>query len=360
MRILVPLVAMLVVAGMLTTANGRRNGRSWDDEAARRKAEYVYTSAFQQLGRDSMGAAIALLDYAEQLAPDDPGISGNAAIVRMAVQHLDSLQALEAYRKIWHFWQTDPKDYFLGQLLTQMAGNLEQYNDVVHIWEALDSLYPAKSEPAVNLAQALTHRYIFTNDTADYRRSLELFDRVERDNGKDVGLTSQKVRTLLLRNDTVAVDREISSLLSANGTDAESFLYAGALNEKLGRDSVALSYYNRSVELDSTGGRAYQYLANYYRQRNDSVAYDREVFRALCSPSLDFDTKQEIMTGYVTGLYEDSAQWPRIEHLFEVLDRINATCRCWCRLTPSWTRWTPCWPTPAAAWTYSLTTCTIR
>ena len=82
----------------------------------------------------------------------------------------------------------------------------------------------------------------------------------------------------------------------------------------------ALSF-DRACETDSTNGLVYLTRASFFQTRGDSAAYDREVFRALESPELEFAPKFELLSDYVIKLYADSTLRPRIDHMFEVLQR---------------------------------------
>lgn len=318
-------VAATVAGGMLFSAIAARpKARSWDDAARQRKAEYVFLSGYQAIASDSMGGGMNMLAYAARLNPDDPALTGNLAMATALVFDLDSADAEANYLVIKNAWEHDPSDYFMGNSLSGMADKLGKYSDVVEIWQTLDSLYPARTEPAANLAEAYLRRYIYGNDIADYNRAMDMFNRIESEGGKDVSVSAQKIRLMMLRNDTAAVDSELNSMLAAMPRDVTALLLTGLINQQFGRDSLTLSYLNRAAAMDSTDGRTYQQLANYYRNHNDSAAYSNQVFRALESGNLDFDVKQQIMRGYVTELYEDSTQWPRIEKLFGIMERMHS------------------------------------
>jgi tetratricopeptide (TPR) repeat protein len=235
----------------------------------------------------------------------------------------DSATLVQSYKQIKALYDSNHADYHTGYMVGQLAAYMRDFDGEVQLWQTLDSVFPAKTDPAVNLANAYVKRYLTRNDTTDFNRAISIFNRLENGTGKDIGLTSQKVRAYALRNDTTAIVREVSELLRDKPADATAYLYAGSIYDSFGRDSDALSNYKYACQLDSTNGRAFVSLANFYRERGDSVAYDREVFQALQSSNLEFDAKYEMMRGYVSELYADTAQWPRIEHLFGVLEEEN-------------------------------------
>jgi tetratricopeptide (TPR) repeat protein len=314
------LIAMGAAVVTLTVCTARS---TWDDEAAKRKADYVFLRACGANALDSIDTGSRLLDRAAMLNPTDVTISGEQALMTLSQESPDSVSMAKAYAQLNDLYNSNNADYHTGYMVGQLAGYLRDFDNEVRVWQTLDSVFPAKTDPAVNLANAYVKRYLTKNDTTDFVRAMTIFDRLESGTGKDIGLTSQKVRAYALRNDTAAIVREINDLLREKPADATAYLYAGSVYDNFRRDSDALANYKYACQLDSANGRAFVSLANFYRQRGDSVAYDREVFQALQSSNLEFEAKYEIMRGYVSELYSDTAQWGRIEHLFGVLEEEN-------------------------------------
>lgn len=299
-----------------------RSNSNWDDDAAKRKADYVFLRACGVNALDSVDTGVRLLDRAAMLNPSDVTIGGEQAIVSLLQDDPDSATMAKAYNQLNDLFDYN-NDYQTGYMVGQLAAYFRDFNGEVAVWQKLDSLYSAKTDPAVNLANAYVKRFMVKNDETDFNKAIDIFERLERGTGKDIGLSSQKIRAFALRNDTTKIINELNSLLLSKPKDATAYLYAGSIYNNFNRDSDALVNYKYACQLDSADGRAFISLANFYRQRGDSVAYDREVFQALQSQNLEFDTKYEIMRGYVSELYSDTAQWPRIEHLFDVLQDEN-------------------------------------
>lgn len=319
-----PVLVMGLLAAVAVTALASRPRKAdWDREARIRKADYVYVTGAGAASMDSVGTGLMMMDYACMLNPDDRDIASNYAMLVIGELSMDSAQAARLYAVISDAWFAAPDDYDRGASVAEIAGKLGRYDDLVRVWTILDSLYPVKDDPAYNLAQAYAYRYVYTHDTADYNRSLDIYKRIERGEGRNLGLAMQRVRLYQLRGDTTAIDRELDSLLAAQPYEARAFLYAGALYENRGKDSLALVNYRHAAELDSVDGLVIMHLAKFYNSCGDSVAYDREVFRALENPGLPFDAKRDMLRGYLTDIYQDSVQWPRIERMFSVLQRVN-------------------------------------
>ena len=325
MRAVLAVVAAVAAAVWFATASaGQGKPSQWDADAAQRKADYTFFQALSALESDTADVAMRLADYAHVLSPYDREIASQRAFMELLLTQPDSARIVRDYETMLDRWRHNRTDYNSGDIIAALAKSLSRIDDMVEIYSATDSLYPSKTDPAVNLANAYLLKYVQnTADTAAFNRALGIFNRIEQGTGKDLGLSSQKIRAYSLRADTAAIEAEIADVMSELGNDATANLYAGSIYESLGRDSLSLVYYYRACSLDSSDGRGYMRLANYYRERQDSTAFDREVFNALRSQNLEFDDKYEILRSYVSELYSDSTQWPRIEELFGVLGRVN-------------------------------------
>lgn len=286
-----------------------------------RKADYAYLQAVSALNIDSNDLAQRLVEYAAALDPEDINIKALQALLTLNMNP-DSAEVYRSYAVLWDEFRADPMQYYNGSAIASIARYLHRYDDVIEVWRTLDSIYPERTETAANLANAYIVKYA-TGDTSAYTKAMAIFERLERGTGKDMGLSSQKIRAMALKKDTMAIVRELDQLENANPRDPDVFLYASEIYKTLDADSLRHASIRRACEIDSTYGAALIAMAQYYADRNDSAAYDRQVFRALVSPTLEYETKHELLRGYVGRMYSDTAQWPRIENVFARMQQVN-------------------------------------
>lgn len=286
-----------------------------------RKADYAYLQAVSALNIDSNDLAQRLVEYAAALDPEDINIKALQALLTLNMDP-DSAEVYHSYAVLWDEFRADPTQYYNGSAIASIARYLHRYDDVIEVWRTLDSIYPERTETAANLANAYIVKYA-TGDTSAYTKAMAIFERLERGTGKDMGLSSQKIRAMALKKDTMAIVRELNQLENANPRDPDVFLYASEIYKTLDADSLRHASIRRACEIDSTYGAALIAMAQYYADRNDSAAYDRQVFRALVSPTLEYETKHELLRGYVGRMYSDTAQWPRIENVFARMQQVN-------------------------------------
>ena len=313
-------VAVLVTA-VSFSASGDRRATQWSRQADMRKADYAYMQALSAINLDSNDQAQRITDYAAALNPGDINIKALQALLMLNMTQ-DTAEVYRSYNVLWDEFRADPTQYYNGTAIASIAHYLRRYDDVIEVWRVLDSIYPERTETAANLANAYIVKYV-TGDTTAYAKAMDIFNRLERGTGKDMGLSSQKIRAMALKKDTAAIVRELGQLEDANPQDPDVFLYAADIYKTLGADSARYASIQNACVIDSTYGAALIAMAQYYADRDDSAAYDRQVFRALVSPSLEYETKHELLRDYVGRMYTDTAQWGRIESVFAKMQQVN-------------------------------------
>lgn len=311
-RIAVVAVLAMMLLSALTTATAKQHD---SDEQNRRKAEYIYMEALRQEALDSSDAYFELLNRAYALDPSSTDIGFFLGYYKLIMSNQDSVLANEGYGLMRQHFAKSPDDFFASHFFGSVSEKLHNYATALNVWATLDSIYPEKSDIAFKHADALTA----TGDSANLKKALSIYNRVETAEGKSVTISSHKMKAMLAMRDTVAVFKELEDLLQSSPRSSEYSVFAGDLHAMFQHDDSAVYYYDRACRLDSANGLAYYSKANYFNQQGDSVAYDREVFNALKQESLDLPTKLGLMTNYIKALYNDTTQHERIEDLFGVL-----------------------------------------
>ena len=314
--ILLPLAFAFAAAGALAASTDLEVASDAD------KAEVIYLEAVDAYEDGRYDDYYMLLRRARHLDPSDPYINGEIAELKTISPLTDSAGREEAYRAIRDRYYADVTNYHYATVLAEMAKNMRRYDDLAQVWQTLDSVYPDRTDPAMNLASVYLVQYIM-GDTAAYSRCMAIYDRLQRGVGADIGLSSHKIRAYGVRRDTAAVVRELEFLRRSAPSDIDAQIFIGATYAQFAMPDSALAYFNRACDIDSTYGPAYLSRVELFNMTGDSIAYDREVFRAMESPNLDFGAKFKLLTDYVVKLYSDTAQRARIAHMFETLQELN-------------------------------------
>lgn len=318
-RLLPLLVILLVFAGGSVVSRGK--GRKTDkavtprETEARRKADYIFMEAMARnaLGEDD--SYFELLNGAYELDTSETSIGQNLGYYLMALGRNDSLMAMKGYQMMRRHFDLHPDDYYSSIFFGMINTTLGNTDEAIRVWSIVDSLNPTKPDVAVKLVESLQEK----RDSASLRRSLGILERIERAEGKDLGLTSHKIRAMLALGDTASSLEEISSLMASSPRNAQYQLYAGDIFMALDRPEKAIEYYDMACATDSTNGLAYYKRAQFYLNRGDSASYDREISRAILKEDLEVEAKTELIRDYVGRLYADSLKRPQIKSLFETL-----------------------------------------
>lgn len=292
-------------------------------EADQRKAEYIFLEAANAVTEERYDDYYMLLRRAAALDSADPFIAGALAEIRIADSNSDSTVLAKAYNDLKRRWEANPSDDNNTNVFATVARKAGRIDDVIGIWETVDSLRPDRTDPAMNLATALVVRGTQKKDTADINRAIGIYRRIGKGLQGNVQLSSRLIGAYASKGDTSAIIDEMQRLNRNAPADIEAALYIGSVYNSLEQPDSALRFFDRACEIDSTNGLVYLARAAFFQSRGDSAAYDREVFRALESPELDFAPKFELLSDYVIKLYNDSALQPRIDHMFEVLQEVN-------------------------------------
>ncbi|MDE6283658.1 MAG: tetratricopeptide repeat protein [Muribaculaceae bacterium] len=311
------LLATLIAGAVISDGKGRKSDRRLTpaDSEASRKADYIYMEAMAHNAGGDDDAYFELLNASYKLDTTETGVGQTLGYYLMALGRNDSTMATEGYLMMKRHFDLHPDDYYSTIFYGMVNTTLGNTREAIRVWSAADSLYPDKPDVAIKLVEALQEN----RDTASLRRSLDVLARIERVEGKDLGLTSHKIRALLALRDTASSVTEINSLIASSPRNVQYQLYAGDIFMVLDRPDKAIELYDMACATDSTNGLAYYKRAQYYLQQGDSLAYDREVSRALLKEEIDVEAKSELLRDYVGRVYADSLRRPQITGIFESL-----------------------------------------
>lgn len=306
-------VAIAGIMGSSIAGSAKKRGL-FDGEDAR-KADYIFMEAMRQHALENEDAYYELLGRAWRLDTTNSEVGFYRGYYDVMVAQDDSATFSEGYRMMKKHFDESPADFYSSFVYGSINDQLGLRDESLRVWTALDSAYPEKTEVTMKLAETLAA----SQDSASVAKSIEVYERIESAQGKNIPVSTRKIRAYFISQDTASIFREVQSLLKASPGSPENSVFAGDIYAMFSEPDSALHYYNRACEIDPTFGLAYYSRANYYKSIDDSIGYDREVFKALKQESLELDTKLELLTSYIRALYEEPSQQPRIQELFATL-----------------------------------------
>lgn len=320
MRHLSIFIILLAVA-LAALAESRVDRREAEARRAERKADLIFLEAQRLKQQGEYDSYVALVTRAYLTNPRDKYLGYEYGRF-LALMSENSDTAFNAYcynlMRDYAMNGEGRDDYYTIGQTARVAAGLGYTDDARRMLGALFAANPDRPEVGSAYAQLLAS----TGDAEDRAHALAVYDTIEMRQGPSIPLTVYRIQLLQLTSDTAAILSQARRLTESTPMSSEFAIFAGDVYSHFGDPDSALTYLNRAVELDPASGAAYYSRANHYLSRGDSAAYDREIFLALEQPDLEVETKVELMREYVSHLYRQPAQHPRITALF---DRLIAT-----------------------------------
>ncbi len=301
-----------IVVPLFVTAGKKADVTPNSDEL---KADYIFMEALRQHAIDKEDAYYDLLSRAYQLDPSNSDVGFFLGYYTVMTSGDDSTMFKNGYDLMKRHFNEAPADFYSNFVYGSINDRLGSRDEALKVWTTLDSIYPHKMEISYKLAEALAS----SGDSSKIARAIGVYDRIEKTQGKNIPLTTSKIRAFLSSQDTASIYKEVYSLLKSAPHSVENNVFAGNVFAMFSDNDSVLTYFYKACDLDSTSGLAYYSRANFYKSIGDSVNYDKEVFRALSRESLELDAKLELLTGYIRELYDDPSQQGRIQELFATL-----------------------------------------
>lgn len=311
------LLVLTAITGVLSGKAPRT--QSWDVQALQRKADYAFIEGLNASLDGREDSRFALVEYAYGLNPADITVGSEYGFYKLQLGHADTAEVAEGIALMRRYFDSNPKDLYSGlryALVSQSVGNMRE---ALRAYGVIHNAYPDRSPVTRRYAEMLAQ--VGGLDSLD--RAMSLYDTLEVTDGRSLELTTARMNLLFQRGDTASVLTEGRRQWSTAPASVENNVFMGEIFSTFAMNDSARIYYDRAVDIDSTSAMATYSRAMFYNHIGDSVSFDREIFRVLRLEDLDMSTKTGIMRNYVSELYTDSLQRPRVLSLFDRLVAIH-------------------------------------
>ena len=314
-RIAIPILA---AAATIATAFAASPRGSWDDDAARRKIDYLYMESERQSALGNRELHFNLMNRAYLADTSDLQIGSEVAYYYISMGHLYPELGVKGFEMLNRYFQANPSDLVAGNLLGNIASQAGNIQQAISIWHTLDSIYPERLEVKLQYAQSL----MASGDSTLIPQAIEQLNKIEVAAGPNAQLTQAKANAYMDLGMKENAKAEISRLLAEAPLNVDNYILAGGFYDAIEMPDSAIYYLDRACQVDSTSGIAYYTRADYYREKNDSAAFRRETTHALLNTDLEPDVKHDILLNYLREFYADTTQFAAIDSLMQqVVDR---------------------------------------
>lgn len=315
-------VIICLFAIVATAFHAYSKKSTWDNDAAKRKASYLYIQAIDAFADEKYNLYGELITRAHQLDPNDLEIRSRYGEWQLMTNDNDTNVINESFASIIKAYKEKPADYYEGMQLINLTSNYRRWDDMLTVSKILHKQFPDRNEVTLQLGRSFLMR-AYMGDTAYINPAIEAFSSLEDKLGKSPQLSELKIAAYSTVRDSAAIFRELDTLNKALPNDLQTALATARIYNNMQKPQMALTYYDRACLIDSTNGNAIIMRAQFLRQQGDSTTFDQEAFRAIESRDLELETKFKLIVDYVNMLDNDSTLQNRIDRLFDRLLDVN-------------------------------------
>lgn len=304
-------VVWAVIAAALSVIAGNPEAEN------RSKARYYYAAGGLAQASGNEAAAYEYYKHAHRIDPTYVEAASAYGSRRLGIP-LDTLQTeTETSRSLGlmcGYVEAYPADAYEAQAYAYVAAQLGREQEAVKVLERAYNFNPSNQSLLVQLSE--THA-----QAQDLKGAVAALDRYERLSGMQPQVTMRKVSYMLADHDTVGALREADRLIGSDPKQASYFVLKGNLYSILALPDSAFAYFKRAERVDPESGMAKLALADTYRQRGDTAAYDNKMYEVLLTEDLDTDQKAELLAHYLQSLMTSGTpDTKRGDYLFSVLE----------------------------------------
>lgn len=290
---------------VLTSCGLYRNtaGGELSDEA-RQKFEYFYLEAERQKALGHNDAAFDLMCRAAEI-----DTTSAAARFFLAPYYLQLGNYEQARTDLRYAAEQYPGNYWYNVVYANFSQQSGQHDEAIRIWSRLLKQNPDKGEINSALAEAYTAK-------GDLKSAVACYDSLESVMGMMEPITIEKLKLYGYMGNRDAMVAEAEKLQRTFPQNTDYMRLLGDIYLEVGRDSAALSMYDRALALEPENGYVYLSKAGYYEKKGDSIAYNNEIRNALMNRHIDVNTKLNIFSTYIIDLMKKKQELNRVDSLF--------------------------------------------
>ena len=208
-----------------------------------------------------------------------------------------------------------PDNYWYNVVYANFSQQSGNHDEAIRVWSRLLKQHPEKTEINSALAEAYTAK-------GDMKAAVACYDSLEMSMGMMEPITIEKLKLYEYMGDREAMVSEAEKLQRTYPQNTDYMRLLGDIYLEAGRDSAALSMYDKALEFEPENGYIYLSRARYYEKKGDSIAYNDEIRNALMNRRIDVETKLGIFSTYIVDLMQKKQELNRVDSLFaEMLEQ---------------------------------------
>ncbi|MGN0223632.1 MAG: tetratricopeptide repeat protein [Muribaculaceae bacterium] len=232
-----------------------------------------------------------------------------------------SEETFNQYVDIIHRWYLqDPGDMNHAEIATHFAQMTDDIDWQKQIWRNMIARHPAETDIYLGFSRFLLLD-ARTTDSTYIDTALSVLAECQQRCADPESAFPYIAACYLVKRDTIAFANQVQQIAAKQPTEVERLTLIGRSWKDFCPDT-ALVYYRRAVALDSTvAGDAYTALMGHYYEVDDTANFNAMARRALYSPELDDETREDYLSYYV-GYNSDNEALR--DSIYRILDDMTA------------------------------------
>ena len=307
---------LLVVFSFSLTAFGQKKEKkkkTTEKELTEKERHHqadIFVKAVSERELGNLEKAQEMFSMAIELNPKDPAAHYENARILQAMGRKED--AMVSAKIAINLNETNRWYKVLYANLSKATGN---YNEYVAVYEELIEQYPND----FNFLSELAFAYFFIGE---YKKSIEIYDKIEEKIGINEGLSTQKVQLYDRVGDKDKAVAEYERLINTNPDEPRYYALLAEYCTKNKLDEKAIWAYEKIVELNPEDPYVHISLADFYKKKGEDEKSFEELKLGLANQTLDLKTKINLLFAYYSGELSDEQKKQALE-LSEILKQTH-------------------------------------
>ena len=276
---------------------------------AQTRFDYFYLEAEKMRMSEEFSAATALYDHCYRINPEAPEVLYNLGVMHRALGH-DSI-GTQFLRKACE--KDSCNLWYLGALA---AYYIDERNtqEVVPVLERMARLDPKRNDVHSQLATIY-------RTTDQPLKAIDALNRIERNLGITVPLTTEKVTIYCEMGDTAKAYEELDALRAENKHDMVTLVSIGKIYEQMDLLDKAEAMYAEVQRRDPKNEALQFALLEYYQKCNQTERYTAMRDSILFAPGTSVKVRNTMMSEFMYSVKRDTLPdqlvWDALDSLLQ-------------------------------------------
>jgi tetratricopeptide (TPR) repeat protein len=206
----------------------------------------------------------------------------------------DDKQSDEGQKMALKAVELDPENVWYQVFLAEVCQQNGDYKQAIEVYSKILDKHPDKIEYYYRLATL----YLVTNHL---KEAVDVYDRLENKTGISEEISLQKEKILLDLKEPDRARKELENLVDAYPDNPRYLSILAEFYMDAGQRDKAFDLYKKIAALDPGNPYIHMSLADYYRKTGDRQKAFEELKLGFANPSLDIDTKVNILLSFYSA-----------------------------------------------------------